>query len=297
MRSSVVFVAALWCALTSATGTWATEAEEESAAIRARVESYVQAYNQHDATAVASLWAEDAVYVDSDTGQRHEGRAAIEGMFLALFQSDEASQLAVTIDSIRLITPDVAIEDGRAQISSGGGEPLSTSYTAVHVKQKGQWYLDSVRETDIPAEPLASNSQLDSLAWLVGEWLDQDEFTTVRTRWDWVRNRHFLSGTFSVSSQQNVELEGTQIIGWDPVSGQIRSWMFDSEGGFGEGRWWRVGNQWIVELSTTLRDGSQGSSVSVYTLMDDRSFTWKSVDRQIDGEPLPDIEAVTVYRQ
>ena len=29
----------------------------------------------------------------------------------------------------------------------------------------------------------------------------------------------------------------TQRIGWDPVADHIRSWEFDSEGGFGEGKW------------------------------------------------------------
>ena len=29
----------------------------------------------------------------------------------------------------------------------------------------------------------------------------------------------------------------TQRIGWDPAAKQIRSWEFDSEGGFGEGTW------------------------------------------------------------
>jgi hypothetical protein len=100
-----------------------------------------------------------------------------------------------------------------------------------------------------------------------------------------------------VSVQDRIELEGTQVIGWDAAAGRIRSWVFDSEGGFGEGAWRRVGNQWIVDTTSTLRDGSQGSAVNVYTLIDDATFTWKSVDRQMSGRLLPDISEVPVYRQ
>jgi hypothetical protein len=81
------------------------------------------------------------------------------------------------------------------------------------------------------------------------------------------------------------------------VAGRIRSWIFDSEGGFGEGVWQRDGNQWTVQYKSTQADGSQSSSTNVYTLLDDHTFTWKSVDRQVDGQLQPDIVEVPVYRQ
>lgn len=97
--------------------------------------------------------------------------------------------------------------------------------------------------------------------------------------------------------EDRIELEGTQIIGWDAAEGQIRSWVFDSEGGFGSGVWNRVGNQWIVKTVSTLADGSRGSATNVYTLVGDGVYRWKSVDRQLNGELLPDIDEVTVHRQ
>lgn len=47
----------------------------------------------------------------------------------------------------------------------------------------------------------------------------------------------FCSCSFKVSVPSMDDLEGTQVIGWDPAAGTIRSWMFDSDGGFGEGTW------------------------------------------------------------
>jgi hypothetical protein len=132
---------------------------------------------------------------------------------------------------------------------------------------------------------------------MVGEWLDQDENASVRTQWQWSKNKAFLTSTFSVSVDDRIDLEGTQIIGWDAANGQIRSWIFDSEGGFGEGVWRHAGNQWIVETTSTMNDGSQGSAVNVYTIVDENTFLWKSVERQVNGEPQPDIEELPVQRQ
>jgi hypothetical protein len=73
--------------------------------------------------------------------------------------------------------------------------------------------------------------------------------------------------------------------------------VFDSEGGFGEGVWRRAGNQWIVDNTSTMSDGSQGSATNIYTVVDENTFTFKSVDRQVNGEPQEDIEEVAVHRQ
>jgi uncharacterized protein (TIGR02246 family) len=270
--------------------------QAEVDAIRDRAVAYVTAYNQHDAPALADLWADDAVYLNRDTGEPIEGRPAIAAMFADMFGTGEASQLSVTIQLIRLITPDVAIEDGTAAITSADGEPVASTYTAIHVKKDGNWYLHSVRETDMPTAPPQDHGELAQLEWLVGDWVDEAEDATVRTSWRWAKNERFLTGNFSVSIDDRVEMEGTQVIGWDPVAGQIRSWVFDSEGGFGDGVWRRVGGDWIIDSTTTLNDGSQGSATNIYTPVDENTFEWRSVDRVIDGEPQDDIAPIAVHR-
>ncbi|MGN6135827.1 MAG: YybH family protein [Aureliella sp.] len=296
MKKALLTIAA--CALFAGLPVWSGEGEEDdAAAIRKRIESYAAAYNQHDAQALAGHWAENAVYIDRETGQRIEGRAAIADMFRSLFQEEENQQLSVNVEAIRIIPPNVAIEDGTAEIVSADGEPISSTYTAVHVKQDGAWYLDSIRETQTPASASPENSPLDQLGWLVGQWLDEDENATVRTHWSWSKNRRFITGAFSISVDNRIELEGTQIIGWDPAQERIRSWVFDSDGGFGEAYWRRAGNQWTVESTSTLSDGSQGSAINLYTRLDDDSFTFSSVERQVGGEAQSDIDPVTVRRQ
>ncbi len=94
-----------------------------------------------------------------------------------------------------------------------------------------------------------------------------------------------------------VDLEGTQVIGWDPGAKKFRSWIFDTEAGFGEGEWSRTGNTWTVNVKSILGTGEKASSMNIYTYVDPNSFTWQSVSREVAGEPLPDIDEVTVVRK
>ena len=78
---------------------------------------------------------------------------------------------------------------------------------------------------------------------------------------------------------------------------KIRSWIFDTKAGFGEGEWSEEGNRWTVNLKSTLGTGEKASSMNIYTYVDPNSFTWQSVSREVDGELLPDIDEVTVVPQ
>ena len=225
------------------------------AAIRARVESYQAAYNRHDAAAVAEHWSEDAVYV-RETGERVRGRAAIQQVFEDLFAADNQAQLDVTITDLRLISPDVAVEDGKAEIT-GEGPALESTYTAVNVKKNGVWYVDTVRETDLPAPP-SHYEKLKELSWMIGEWASQEGPATVKAKCDWAKNKNFITRSFSIEVKGQLEISGTQIIGYDGSTGQIKSWMFDSDGGVAEGVWTRKGNSWSVKMSAVTPEGGQG---------------------------------------
>ena len=47
---------------------------DDEAAIRKSDDAYVEAYNKHDAKALAALWSPEAVYVDPETGEQAVGR-------------------------------------------------------------------------------------------------------------------------------------------------------------------------------------------------------------------------------
>ncbi len=154
--------------------------------------------------------------------------------------------------------------------------------------------MTSLREATAPP---THHEQLKELAWLIGRWVDQEEETSIETDCQWTRNKNFITRSFSVSIADQIELEGTQVIGWDPAEEVIRSWLFDSDGGFGVGIWTRDGDRWTIRMLQVLPDGERASSVNVLTRVDDDTFQWESVNREVAGEILPNIDPVTVVRR
>lgn len=81
------------------------------------------------------------------------------------------------------------------------------------------------------------------------------------------------------------------------IAGVIRSRLFDSDGGFGEGVWTREGDRWVVAFRQTLPDGREAKATNIYTLVDENTFKWHSIGRTVDGEPLPNVDDVTIVRK
>jgi uncharacterized protein (TIGR02246 family) len=275
---------------------------EDEAAIRKSDEAYVEAYNKRDAKALAALWSPEAVYTDPETGENFVGREEIEKEFADTFAGLKEAKLEVDANSIRFLSPNVAVENGKARVILPNEEPDESTYSALFVKRDGKWLLDRVSE-DVPPEPPAPPpshyEQLKDLEWMVGSWIDSDEEegTMVQTDCNWAKNKNFLTRSFAVVIDGQVDMAGMQIIGWDPAAKQIRSWVFDSDGGFYEGKWNRKGDRWQIQQTGTLPDGGKATEVSVIKKLDDNSFTWQRVQRSVDGEMLPDIEEVTIVRK
>ncbi|MFV2069730.1 MAG: SgcJ/EcaC family oxidoreductase [Pirellulales bacterium] len=270
-------------------------ADTDEAAIRKAIVSYVDTFNRGDAAGIAAHWAEDGEWI-SPAGERFRGRQAIEKELEAYFSEAKGRQLEVEDVSIRFLAPIVAIEEGTALVTGPDLPEEATHYVAVHVKESGQWKLESVRET-IDRTESPGYRHLKGLAWLVGTWVDEDAESTIRIVCKWTKNRNFFTRTFRVEMPDSEPLEGTQVIGWDPADKAIRSWLFDSAGGFAEGKWKQKGERWIVRSLQTLNSGEKASSINIITPSDSDSFTWQSTGREIDGRLLPDVGPVTVVRE
>jgi uncharacterized protein (TIGR02246 family) len=266
----------------------------DEAAIRAAIASYVEAYNRADAQAVASHWGEASEWT-SPNGDTFVGRAAIEKAMAIVFDESKETKIEVLDPKVRFATPDVAIEEGNVRVTSPGQPTTESTYIAVHVKQDDAWKLNTVRETETRETAVAPEA-LAELAWMVGNWTEDAESTT-ETSVKWSKNNAYLMSDFRVSVPGIDDLEGTQFIGWDPGSEVIRSWMFDFDGGYGEGVWTRDGNRWTVDFAQVLPDGRKATCSNIYTLIDIDHYSWRSVDRQVDGEPLEDVEEAVVIRK
>jgi hypothetical protein len=147
------------------------------------------------------------------------------------------------------------------------------------------------------SQEISAANSLEELAWMVGDWVDQDENSTIESSVNWTKNGKFLTRSFRVTSRTGQPHSGMQLIGWDPAEKTIRSWTYDAEGGFGEARWRRTGDRWTIRTKYTLPDGKLGSATNLIRPIDDDTYTWRSVNRVIGGALQPDIDEVTVVRK
>jgi uncharacterized protein (TIGR02246 family) len=253
---------------------------------------YQEAYNKGDAKTLAGFYSDDVDYLDQD-GAEVKGREAMEKLLGDNFQQYPGVKLAITTEEIKQLTPDVKVTRGIATVTPANGAATTTRYTLVKVKKGDHWEISQMNEREAP--PQSAYSKLEALDWLVGTWQDKSGDQTVQHKINWAGDKNFLVRTINLQGNQT-STDGWEIIGWDPVRQQIRSWIFDSNGGFGETTWVNNGEDWLIRASNVLPDGSRSTAENVLTKIDDNKFSWESQNRTLNGEPQPSLDKVEVQR-
>jgi hypothetical protein len=202
----------------------------------------------------------------------------------------------VKIESIRVLAPTVAIEQGTASMSEGqGGLRSESTYTAVHVKQpNNKWLMASVRESEMPS--VTATADLKDVAWLVGSWAANGDASKVEMNYDWMANKHFLKGETVITGKDGSTSGGTQIIGKDPQSGRLVSWFFNADGGHGYGEWSQEGARWIINTEGMSADGAPTAATNFIYHADDNVASWQSINRSIGDIQLPNAKEVVIER-
>lgn len=268
---------------------------DDATAVQQAMAAYVEAFNRHDAEALLDLWTPNGTYVNKETGDRSSGREALAKDFAKVFDATPEIFLSGGADEIRVIGGDTAIVDGVTHVVSPNTEPSLSAYTAILVKQDGKWLVDTVHESDLPV-PESPRQALKPLEWMVGAWQDESDSATVSSIMRWSPSEAFLIRSYDVVREGEEPFQGTQIIGWDPVSKQIRSWTFNSDGSFGEGSWSQNGAEWIVRKTETQADGRLASGTQVITQVDPETVTVQTIAKEVDGAPEPTSDPVTMKR-
>jgi uncharacterized protein (TIGR02246 family) len=297
---TIVLAAFVASALTSAAPAAPAESPKETpppekAAVLALDKEYEAAFAKGDAPALAAFFAEDAEQT-TDDGTILRGRASIEESIRDGFKSNKGAKLVIAPESVRLLAPEVVVEKGSTTVTAKDGGTNSSLYTAIYVKKEGKWKISQLIETAVPAA--TPRDHLEELAWLVGDWEDSDKTNdlSVRSQFVWARGGNFLTRNVTVKRGAETTLEGWQVIGWDPLEEHIRSWTFDSEGGFAEGRWTRDGQHWLLRETGQAADGSRTSSDQTFSKLTADRFTWESNNRTLDGDPQPSIGRIEINR-
>jgi uncharacterized protein (TIGR02246 family) len=120
------------------------------------VRRYVEAREKRDPKAIEALFTADADQLVS-TGEWRRGRDAVVKGTLASSAATGGSR-SITVETVRLIGTDLAIADGRYEISQlAGGETRRMWTTFVMVRQNGTWRIQAIRNMlPSPAAPPAT---------------------------------------------------------------------------------------------------------------------------------------------
>ena len=124
---------------------------KDKEALAKKAEAFVEAFHKGDAKALAAFWTPDGDYTDQ-TGRQLKGREAIEKAFQGLFAENKGVKLRIDSDSLRFVTPDVAIEDGRVsaigpgldgdRVLDAGDHVVAPGFIDIHTHYDAQVFWD-----------------------------------------------------------------------------------------------------------------------------------------------------------
>jgi uncharacterized protein (TIGR02246 family) len=269
--------------------------EADRLAIDKLTKEFVRAFNNRDAAAIAAYWTADGEFIRND-GEPIRGRAEIQKGYAEYFKTLKAKpNVVVEIDGLRFPSADTAVSDVTLRLKNDEGEFVASSWrNTLLVRENGQWKVAIVREWD---RDIGLDVSLKELEWLIGTWQAATKDREVTTTYEWDENKAFIRGKYKVKEGTKVVESGMQMIGKDNAEGAIRSWVFQSDGGFGGGVWTREGKKWSVDVYGVRADGSELTATSIYVHVDPNTFTWQAVGQAVDGVPLADTQPIKATKQ
>ncbi len=268
--------------------------EADKLAIDRLIKASVAAFNKRDAAAVAANWTAEGEYIRNN-GEAVRGRAEIQKGYAEFFKKLKGKPtLGVQTDSLRFPSADSAISQVTLRLKNEQGELIGSCWRSTTlVREGGQWKVAMVQEWD---RDNSFDDSLKDLGWLIGTWQMTTNDRTVTTTYQWDDNKVFIRGKYTVKEGDKVVESGTQMFGKDNADGGIRSWVFQSDGGFGGGLWTRDGKNWSVDFYGVTPDGKRLTATVNYVHVDANTFTWQSVNQTVDDQPIADSQPIKVTK-
>jgi uncharacterized protein (TIGR02246 family) len=122
--------------------------------VRAVVAKYVDAREHRDPQATAALFTADADQLVS-SGEWRRGRDALVRGAMASSESTGGKR-TITVESVRFVTPDVALVDGRYELTGLAGGATRKMWTSLVILRTADgWRIAAIRNM-LPAPPAPS---------------------------------------------------------------------------------------------------------------------------------------------
>lgn len=294
MKSSIHLSIALACILQVR----AEEPNPDISSLQKASTDFVTAYNSKDAAALAALFTQEGEMSDSTGKDLTSGRDEIKSRYEEVFMGDSPS-MAIEVESVRLVAPGLAIEDGTFHLTpagDGNAPPHSTNYTAVLMKNdKGVWEIASTRDLGDATDAAGQLADLEAV--LKGEWTSRtSDGVQLDLAIGWDPTGKFLLGETLATTADAEPQPGSMRIGWNAVKKCIVSWIFDADGGVVQGFWTPTEDGWMVRSEGTTAEGETLTVNQELTAEDKDTLIWAATNRVLDGVKQPDTK-LRIVRQ
>ncbi len=260
-------------------------------------ESWRQALKAGDAEAYSRCFTLDAEYVDEED-EVHRGRDAIRAMAASFFQRMPGTRITAELLRFRTIGDDVACQEKIVTFQSAEGAVLSRSrYSIVCVRRDEGWLIADLKKRELPAATaLSPREQLESLSWLVGDWVEETDEAKVKSSCRWSEDGPYLIQKFTVRDSEGNLSASTQRIAWDPLLRKVRSWFWDSAGGYGSAIWSTMTDGWVLQARSVAVDGTVRTGMHYVRREGEDAYRWEAKAR-IVGDVLVDDQTYFIVRQ
>jgi uncharacterized protein (TIGR02246 family) len=141
----------LLLALCAPTGAQAADHARDETAIRAVVQAFLDTRDKNDATALAALLTADVDQQQTSGNVRHGRDTVVKGSLAT--QQSTGGKRTITLQSIRFVTADVAIADGRYDsLGRADGSDRHMLTSMVLRREGGGWKIAAIRNM-LPTAP------------------------------------------------------------------------------------------------------------------------------------------------
>lgn len=272
--------------------------QQNSAVAKRILDQLLAAYQKTDSKTLAGLFTADGEYIDSK-GIVFHGRKAIDDEFAAFFKEMPGTAIEIDLNATRSIAKGVIASDGLTRFKrTSASVPAVGACHVVFVQEGDAWLIASLHEDDVTESKSASHhDQVSQLEWLIGDWIGEGSHSHVHFTCRWDGSKNYILRDFSVQIAGEKAVSGTQFIGYDPVAGHLKTWIFDSAGGFSDGYFHHDRDAWVVRTSGVTSDGHIASQTALIKPIDKNRMTLETTDRVIGGVRVADPEKVTIVRK
>ena len=264
------------------------------AQVRKSSEQVAAAFNAGKVDDVASMFLAKGEIIDEE-GTVYQGEKEIKDLLTAFFKKFPGTKLTMEIESVRIVGP-VAIEEGTRTMKAMDGTTQSKfRYISVRAKTDDGWKIASLRDFSDDPEPSA-NEYLQSVAWLVGDWVNEGTDGVVKIAYKWSEDKNYILGEFQLPGGAGPTRKLSQRIGWDAGARKIRSWIFESDGASADGHWTVLEDEIVAKYSSVNADGTAASATITINQKDKDHFSMKGTDRIVGDDREPDFDINVVRR-